>query len=449
MTTPFSSPDKTKSVRLRTRTWLGLGALLLIGSGGLIFRGLAGMLVAVGLLMLMTTLYALVAGRPSWARIRSRATAAIGVVGALVAASLGGLVLYANERAPAELAEAVDAAGGPATSGEAADPPAAFTAEAAEDPAIALQPGLAASVAIADNSVTRDVAASELLEALPTKGPESTSGYERNEFGTPWLDVDRNGCDTRNDILARDLTGDVLLGKCRVTSGTLADPYKGTTIHFIRGPATSPLVQIDHVVSLPNAWQTGAQHLTFAQRISLANDPLNLLAVDGMANAQKANADAAGWLPVEPFRCEYVARQISVKATYGLWVTAEERAAMESVLRGCPDQQALTSEFAPEPAPVVEARPEPAPRPAPAPQPPPAPEPEPAPQPRPEPEPEATPQPIPEPTPTPTPEPTPEPEPTPPPTPSPGPTPPPTPEPEPSTHPTPGPDTTPEPESAG
>ena len=145
-------------------------------------------------------------------------------------------------------------------------------------------------------------------------------------FRSAWLDVDHNGCDTRNDILARDLTDLTFAGSCRVLSGTLAEPYTGKTIDFVRGTDTSAIVQIDHVVSLSNAWRTGAAQLSQAERVSLANDPLNLLAADGRSNLQKRDGDAATWLPsAKSFRCDYVARQISVKATYGLWVTPAEQ----------------------------------------------------------------------------------------------------------------------------
>jgi hypothetical protein len=126
---------------------------------------------------------------------------------------------------------------------------------------------------------------------------------------------------------------------CIVTSGTLDDPYTGTTISFLRGATTSSAVQIDHVVALSNAWQTGAQALSREERIALANDPLELLASDGKANQQKSDGDAATWLPPnKAFRCQYIARQIAVKQKYTLWVVAAEKAAMERVLQTCPGQ---------------------------------------------------------------------------------------------------------------
>jgi hypothetical protein len=176
-----------------------------------------------------------------------------------------------------------------------------------------------------------------VLDELPVKGRAPKTGYERAQFGNGWLLT--GGCDTRNIILGRDLSNPVLGSGCKVMSGVLADPYTGTTIAFSRGKDTSDLVQIDHVVALSNAWQTGAQLLPAERRIELANDPLELLAVDGNANQVKSDGDAATWLPSnKAFRCQYVARQIAVKAKYGLWVTEPEKAAMTRILEACPEQ---------------------------------------------------------------------------------------------------------------
>ena len=175
------------------------------------------------------------------------------------------------------------------------------------------------------------------LAALPVRGKAPLTGYDRvGDFGQAWLDVDGNGCDTRDDVLARDLSV-ARRGACKVLQGTLRDPYTRKVIAFTRGPSTSDRVQIDHVVALANAWRTGAQRLSKAQRERLANDPINLFAVDGPTNQAKGDADASAWLPpATGFRCTYVAHQIGVKAAYHLWVTAAERAAMTAVLQGCP-----------------------------------------------------------------------------------------------------------------
>jgi hypothetical protein len=183
--------------------------------------------------------------------------------------------------------------------------------------------------------------AKNALDTLAVKGRAPKTGYARTQFGNGWTSV--QGCDTRNTVLARDMTDVKVDEACRVTGGVLNDPYTGRVLTFVRGQATSQEVQIDHVVALSNAWQTGAQQLDEKRRVALANDPLNLLAVEGKANQQKSDGDAATWLPPNrPFRCQYVARQIAVKQKYQLWVTISEKEAIEKVLAMCPNQQLPT-----------------------------------------------------------------------------------------------------------
>ena len=190
------------------------------------------------------------------------------------------------------------------------------------------------------------VSAVDALSSLPVKGRAAKTGYSRDQFGPAWSDVDRNGCDTRNDILKRDLV-DLLFkertDKCVVLTGTLIDKYSGEEIAFTRGVSSSMEVQIDHVVALSNAWVTGAYKLSDLQRKALANDPLNLFAVKGRLNSQKSDGDAATWLPpLKSFRCAYVAQQVAVKKKYKLWVTAPEKAAIAKILISCPKQQLPT-----------------------------------------------------------------------------------------------------------
>lgn len=180
--------------------------------------------------------------------------------------------------------------------------------------------------------------AATVLAEIEVKGRAPKTGYERRQFGDGWSN--RNGCDTRNEVLRRDLVETLLNEQCQVVSGILHDPYTGETMQFQRGSTTSQAVQIDHVVALSDAWQKGAQQLTFAERVQLANDPLELLAVDGRANQEKSDGDAATWLPSNrSFRCQYVARQIAVKKKYKLWVTQAEKDAMIRVLVVCPGQR--------------------------------------------------------------------------------------------------------------
>lgn len=177
------------------------------------------------------------------------------------------------------------------------------------------------------------------LAALSTKASGPMTGFTRTSFGTPWKDVDANGCDTRNDILRRDLRREVFKqgSTCKIDRGRLKDPYTGKLILFKFGKKTSSAVQIDHVVALGNAWRTGAAGWAADRRLRYANDPVVLLAVDGPANSAKGDSDASEWLPSRlAYRCRYVAKQITIKAKYALWVTAAERARMVTLLANCP-----------------------------------------------------------------------------------------------------------------
>jgi hypothetical protein len=180
------------------------------------------------------------------------------------------------------------------------------------------------------------------LAALPVKGWNRATDFSRFRFGEPWSDdVDvefgHNGCNTRDDVLRRDLTQLVVRpGTCFAQSGVLIDPYTGESIAFVRGPQTSEAVQIDHVVSLSDAWYKGARDWQEQRRRDFANDPRNLLAVSAKANFDKAFRDANAWLPPSSvFRCEFVARQVAVKTVYRLWVSANEKRAMAAVLDHC------------------------------------------------------------------------------------------------------------------
>ncbi len=178
------------------------------------------------------------------------------------------------------------------------------------------------------------------LDRLPVKGRAPKTGYRRSQFGRAWDDdvsvaMGRNGCRTRDDILRRDLRDVRMNGRCRVMSGWLDDPFTAQRLRFERGVDVGR-IQIDHVVALADAWQTGAQQLSAQRRLEFANDPRNLQATAGWANQQKGSSNAASWLPPnKAYRCTYVARQIEVKDAYGLWVVPPERDAMRRVLSGC------------------------------------------------------------------------------------------------------------------
>ena len=211
-------------------------------------------------------------------------------------------------------------------------------------PAIIASVGLLAGCATTPISGSSNVSPSPLVSAgpveatlasLPVKGGAPKTGYDRDEFGSAWKDVDGNGCDTRNDILIRDLVERQMRDECVVLSGVLyPDPYTGEDVVFVRGKS---VVDVDHVVSLGNAWVTGAALWDRSKREAFANDPLNLLAVSARANRQKSDGDAATWLPSNGgFRCDLVALQVAVKVKHGLWVTPAESEAMLRVLDSCP-----------------------------------------------------------------------------------------------------------------
>lgn len=363
---PHGARERGSAVRGQTRLWrrpslwIGIGATALVLLIGYLSGGVGSALVLGGVIALFTGLYALITGRPSWVGMPGRKPAGMVAIIACAAVITGTGVYGAAH--PGLVAQTVSAIGS-ATPTATATPRGTVTASPTPTPTVPT----ATPEPMADAPEARGTALA-LLQTLPVKGRAPKTGYDRvADFGPAWEDADHNGCDTRNDVLRRDLTGITTrpgTHECVILTGTLTDPYTGHVIDFQRGEATSTAVQIDHVVALMNAWESGAQQISQDQREELANDPLNLLAVDGPTNEAKGAGDAATWLPpYKPFRCTYVARQITVKAKYDLWVTPAEHDAMAGILAGCPDQPVATAAgVAVEPAPVTVA---PAPAPAP------------------------------------------------------------------------------------
>lgn len=270
------------------------------------------LLVALGVVVLVTGVWTVLVGRSWVGRLGRGGGVAVTVVGVLLV-GLGGL-----------LSDTVGEPGPPDSQAQTT------TDDASTDESTGTATQASPGTALAT------------VDLLEVKGRAPKTGYDRDLFGYREVDLDGNGCDTRNDILARDLTAITHrpgTGGCTVETGTLADPYSGTSIDFQRGTGTSNAVQIDHVVALSDAWQKGAQQWSSATLQQFGNDPLNLLAVSGPLNAQKGDGDAATWLPPnKAYRCPYVARQVAVKHHYGLWVTSAERDAMIRVLTTCPDE---------------------------------------------------------------------------------------------------------------
>lgn len=180
----------------------------------------------------------------------------------------------------------------------------------------------------------------EVLERLEVKGRAPKTGYTREQFYNGWPTVE--GCSLRQRIIKREFGESAVLDGCNVISGEFDEPYTGEHLKYGAREEISKGIQIDHVVALSDAWQKGAQNLSSDERYKIATDPLNLLAVDGSANKKKSDGDAATWLPPnKKFRCQYVARQVSVKYKYKLWVTDAEKQAIAGVLAGCPGERAI------------------------------------------------------------------------------------------------------------
>jgi hypothetical protein len=170
--------------------------------------------------------------------------------------------------------------------------------------------------------------------------------YHRDAYGDTWTDDNpapggHNGCDTRNDILDRDLVDKtyVSIKRCpnAVATGTLHDPYTNATVAFVRGNQVGAAVQIDHIVPLALAWDLGARNWTDEMRLRFANDPANLLAVAGQANQDKSDLQPAAWMPPNgAFHCQYAMQFIAVLRGYGLPVDALSATALRDAAATCP-----------------------------------------------------------------------------------------------------------------
>ncbi|MHA3838273.1 GmrSD restriction endonuclease domain-containing protein [Terrabacter sp. AAH1] len=361
------------------------------GWGGLAVSGLLGLTSGVGGVLLFAGLFAFVVGvvavargRVAWAHLATRASGAVALVGALVAMLIGVANIPAaptSSTPPLPQASAPDATA-------ASTPPSTSVAAGAVTPSETAPTTEVTDPVLAAVRSAPPGSALALVGTLVVQGRGPMTGYSRAAFGPAWADIDRNGCDQRNDTLRRDLRAVTLKADtngCAVMTGTLTDPYTGAAVAFSRAARTSP-VQIDHVVALADAWAKGASQWTQSQRTAFANDTLNLVAISSTANASKGGGDAATWLPpAKGYRCKYVARQVAVKVKYRVAVTAAERAAMVGTLGSCaataPPAVTVTklggfpiyTPPAPKPAPKPVAKP--APKPAAKPIPKPAPKP--------------------------------------------------------------------------
>jgi hypothetical protein len=328
-----------------------------------------------GCYVLVVAVVALVRGRVAWAGMRSRATGSVALGVALALAAVGGATADPPPDPPATASApstAPSTSGQPSPASSQPPPPSPSTTEDAAPAAIPTPvPTPSTTTAPLTPAKAAKGTALAAVAKLAVKGRAPKTGYSRDRFGQAWFDADRNGCDTRNDMLRRDLVDRDMKNWCKVLAGTRnPDPYTGTRIRFVLGGGSE--IDIDHVVALSDAWQKGAATWKAGKRLAFANDPLNLIAVDAGANRSKGDGDVATWLPPnKSYRCAYVARVVSVKVKYQVWVTAAERDAMVRVLSSC----ATTTLPAPGPAPTTAALPNITKQTTPKPPPPPAPQP--------------------------------------------------------------------------
>lgn len=250
----------------------------------------------------------------------------IATVVAFIAATIGFIFTNPNSYEPASSNDTASAEEQPTASGPVSEnnPTATSASQASENAPLAL----------------------DVLEQLAIKARAPKTGYRRDEFYSDWPKI--SGCSLRQIIIKREAGNSAVLAddNCTVIAGTFVEPYTGQTLTFTEKSEFAKGIQIDHIVALSDAWQKGAQAISKDERYSLATDPLNLIAADSSANQQKSDGDAATWLPAnKAFRCQYVARQVSVKYKYGLWVTQAEHDAIAKILTACPTEPAIGVEL--------------------------------------------------------------------------------------------------------
>ena len=225
---------------------------------------------------------------------------------------------------------------------------------------------LAAAVLVASSGAPATAATTvsgtglQLLARLAT-APERPSGYARALF-VHWIDADRDGCNTRNHVLITESRTAARIGTGCSVGGSWRSVYDGATT------SNASSFDIDHVVALKEAWDSGAWAWTSARRQAYANDlgdSRSLRAVSAASNRSKSDRDPAQWLPsLTSFRCTYATEWVVVKVRWRLNVDTLERAALKRILTACPTRTVTVAVL-----PAAASSPLPAPTPAPAPAP--------------------------------------------------------------------------------
>jgi hypothetical protein len=200
-------------------------------------------------------------------------------------------------------------------------------------PIAGFSPTPAAAATAAPSVRAATVLLHDAVADLPT-GTESRTGYQRSSF-RHWIDADRDGCNTRYEVLIDEAVSPPEVGPgCTLTGGSWHSYYDDVIIEQASG------LDVDHVVPLAEAWDSGASAWSPAQRQAYANDlgdPGHLVAVTARSNRQKADQDPSTWLPIEPVRCRYIAEWTAIKTRWELTVDTAEKDALTSIAADCPN----------------------------------------------------------------------------------------------------------------
>ncbi|MFD7408750.1 HNH endonuclease family protein [Streptomyces sp. NPDC059866] len=203
----------------------------------------------------------------------------------------------------------------------------------------AIRLSLAGVLAAAALAVTAPAHAQETLPlqtavaALPV-AEEDRTGYDRDLFNH-WIDADRDGCSTRAEVLLEEATtAPSVSRRCTLNGGEWYSWYDDT---YVAGPRG---LDIDHLVPLVEAWDSGASNWTAKRRERYANDlgdERALVAVTARSNRQKADQDPAEWLPGDAVVCRYVADWTAIKLRWALSVDPVEQQTLTDLAAGCPN----------------------------------------------------------------------------------------------------------------
>jgi hypothetical protein len=188
--------------------------------------------------------------------------------------------------------------------------------------------------ASASPSAAERLSLHDAVEALP-QAAEVRDGYARTKF-RHWVDEDRDGCNTRAEVLIAESRTPAEIGPgCKILGGSWFSYYDQAHLTEPRG------LDIDHMVPLAEAWDSGASQWTAARRQAYANDlgsERSLVAVTAKTNRSKSDQDPAEWMPpAVDARCTYLSDWIATKLRWNLTTDTTERNTLRDLAVTCAD----------------------------------------------------------------------------------------------------------------